>query len=123
MMQNYEMDILINYFIALSGCICVMSVSTLLNRVVIFKEVLAYIGHYSLFFYPITNYIPMFIGRITNDSMMVNLAGCALGFITAYICSIVSIGITIKRRKTIEIKKYENSIFYQYPFPLSGHVF
>ena len=87
LMCNYEMDILICYFVAVSGSAMVVVMAVLASNIFLVKDVIAYIGRFSLFFYPLTNYCPLFFGKILGDSFFIDILGYFCGFALSVICA------------------------------------
>ena len=91
LMPNFEIDILINYLVAVSGCSIILFASGIMDRLNYLGYFLAYVGRFSLYFYPLTNYIPYFMGKILGESNLLKLVGYVLGFAVAFLCSMVQL--------------------------------
>ena len=90
LMVNYEIDILFNYYIALSGCVMVYVISKICARIIVVRGCLAYIGRWSLFFYPITNYTAYFLVKFLEHTTRVSIISYCISFSLATICSLIA---------------------------------
>ena len=90
--HNYHLDIFCNYLIALAGVYIVLffcyHLSLRVNEKKLLYRTLSYIGAYSFFFFPITDYMPgMFRAIFNTDRAVIKAMSYVAGFAIAYAIS------------------------------------
>ena len=88
LVDNQTVDIFLNYTTALSAIIVVLNISRWLSK---YKAscILEYIGRNSLYFYPLTGYIPDLVKLVLGDSKIIKIISRIFAFI--FTCGFIEI--------------------------------
>lgn len=89
LVDNTFADILLNYIVALSGSIAIVNISvnisnSTFNLSILITHILSYIGRNTLYFYPLTGFIPDLCKIVINDSALVKVFSRIFSFLFTY---------------------------------------
>lgn len=80
MVSNNSIDIICNYCIAITGIIFIVFIARGLSKYRFFSKPLAYIGKNSVYFYPLTAFVPDYCKLLLGSSALVKIVSRVISF-------------------------------------------